>query len=157
MIDLKNIKVSSLPKTTKLFEVADGYFTINEVWTIKMFKHYKPDTQKLAELQSQIDEIEKSIENAQDKLEISELTSELRKLESAFNYESNEYRCQMYQAQGLTSQADVSRWLELASNANQNTLYSVAYATWWRSADAEVDENNYEVLPREWVYTWRKA
>ena len=118
-----------------------------------MFKHYKPDTQKLSELQSQIDEIEKSIECSQDKLEISELTSELRKLESQFNYENSEYRCQMYQAEGLTSQATLDKWLEKASNANQNTLYSVAYATGWRSADAEVDENNYEVLPREWVYT----
>ena len=157
MLDISKVKVGRLPKTTRLFEVQDGYFTINEVWTIKMFKHYKPDTQKLSELQSQIDEIEKSLEHSQDKLEISELTSELRKLESQFNYENNEYRCQMYQAEGLTSEADVNKWLEKASNANQNTLYSVAYATWWRSADAEVDDNNYEVLPREWVYTWRKA
>ena len=59
----------------------------------------------------------------------------------------------MYQAEGLTSQATLDKWLEKASNANQNTLYSVAYATGWRSADTEVDENNYEVLPREWVYT----
>ena len=94
-----------------------------------MFKHYKPDTQKLAEYQSQIDEIEKSLELAQDKLEISELTSELRKLESQFNYENSEYRCQSYQAEGLTSQATLDKWLEKASNANQNTLYSVAYAT----------------------------
>lgn len=150
MLDLKKISVSRLPQATKFFECPNGYFLIDELWTITAYQYRKPDQDKLDELRNSIDELERQHD------EFGELIGEIRKLESEYNFESQNERKISYKCNWLTTQSKIENWLDYARDAKQNSIWSIMYATWRRSQDAEIDPD--EVLPkdRERVYTWTK-
>lgn len=155
MLDISKIKVSHLPKATKLLEVSDGYFTIDELGTIRMYQSHKPDQDLINSLWANISELEQEIELCQDSEDIRMKQRELSKLERQFSSENAPYWKQSTQCEWVCSQWDLERWLSLASNASQNTLYSVARATGWTHPDDDID-NNLPVYPWTWIYTWKK-
>ena len=155
MIDIKKITVSSLPKTAKLFECSDWFFTIREDWVIKIHINRKPDSDKLASIQSEIEQLEEVIETSKIELEVEEASSKIRQLEYQFTRESAPDYISNTSCVWLKSDSDVAKWLELANNAKQNSVWSVAYATWRRSQDAEKD--SFISTPREWRYNWKDS
>lgn len=155
MIDITKITARSLPKTAKLFECSDWFFTIREDWVIKIHINRKPDANKLASIQAEIEQLEEVIDTSKIDLEVEEATSKIRQLEYQFTRESATDYISNTSCVWLKSDSDVQKWIEMAGEAKQNSVWSVAYATGWRSQDASPE--SIISTPREWRYNWKDA
>lgn len=161
MFNINNIKVSHLPKAVKFFNSTDGHFEINEDWEIRMFAKRDCDELKLSELRQEIDETERALDdNSLCREERQELQTKLYSLESAFRYESETIRklpyvCRFKDTNNLEFYLD--QWKLYAKDAKQDTVRSIAYATWRRSANSDIRED--DILPDNWrwSYTWKRA
>lgn len=139
MLDLSNVKAYELPKEKKFLECEDGYFTINELWTIKIYKQNDTAPEDLKSKQQEVLELESQYENKRKSaLELSEIKEDLRKAESELNYMMEPYHLQKTKCRNIT-EWNFEKWKELAGDRKTNTVYSIAYATWWRSDDADPD------------------
>lgn len=158
MFNLNSIKVSRLPKSTKFFEASDGYFEINEDMEIRMFANRDVDEIKIMELQQEIQETERQLENPSlPREELEELKSKLYSLESEYRYESETIRKLPYVCKFVEQESYLlDQWKLYAKDAKQNTVRSIARATGWRSVNSEIRED--DILPEKWSwnYTWSK-
>ena len=154
MFNLNSIKVSRLPKSVKFFECSDGYFAINEDMEIRMFANRDVDEIKIMELQQEIQETERQLENPSlPREELEELKSKLYSLESEYRYESETIRKLPYVCKFNSQETHLlDLWKLYAKDAKQDTVRSVARATGWRSVNSEIREG--DVLPSDWSWNY---
>lgn len=104
-----------------------------------MYKESNTAPEELKSKQQEILELERQVEDKRKSaLELAELKDQLRKAESDYNYLSEPYHLCRNKCRGITENL-FTKWLELAGDRKTNTVYSVAYATGWRSDDADPD------------------
>lgn len=169
MLDLTTIKVSSFPKTTKLLECENGYFTISENGIIRFYYNRVADKEKLATYESCLEQAEAmyqdAVKNWLDNFALAEARNEVRKYEALIAFEKETKRLASYECTGIESRDILNKWLELAMASKKNSVWSVAYKTGLRfdsaenyNSDIEFEDLDNLITYREWNYVGsRKA
>ena len=139
MLDIKNIKVESIPQKAKFFVADNGYFAINKFGEIFMYEERDTDDLLIMSLQEELASIEEAIDSKtfSCREEFDELKSKAYQLESEIRFESESIRQSPRVCRLLSDDDDIqtlylSEWKDLARTAKKNTVKSIARATGYR-------------------------
>lgn len=168
MLNIEKVSLVHFPKSTTILECANGAFTVSENGIIKFNYNRKPNLEKVREVSAQLEqaeaELQLALKSEADRFELATIRANIRRLESLLALVQATNVPAQYECRGIDTNEILDKRLELAKNAKQNSVWSVAYATGLRfedlehpSEDIEFDEGDVIVTHREWHYIGKKS
>lgn len=135
-----------LPQQDRIFTVSNWFFSVRWDWVILVNRNNKVNPDDLKKLSDDIDHYESILDESDDAIEVASAQKKLEALNEDFrkannpDYQTN-WKCII---RDCKSQKDFDSVIALrkskARNAKTNSIWSVMYATWWRSSDTPVEK-----------------
>ena len=159
MRDISSFGNDHLPKQDRIFTVSNWFFSIREDWVIVVNRNNQVNPDDIKKISDEIDYQESIIDESDDAIEVATAEKKLSALQEDFRKANNpdyrmNWRCVIKDCKSQKEfDSIVAKRKSKARDAKSNSIWSVMYATWWRSSDTPVEK-----IPviKEWYWEYQK-
>lgn len=141
MLNIATVSPVHFPKSTTILECANGTFTVSENGIIRFNYNRKPNLEKVREVEAQLEQAEKELQEAMkseaDSYELATIRANIRRLENLSALVQATNVPAQFECRGIDTNEILDKWIERAKTAKNNSVWSVAYATGLRYEDIE--------------------